>query len=194
MMSSVRSWAWIACVVTAATGCPRASREPPAPDVSSSGTRSYRMGFSVIPPKPDLKIALQSLDIWTKRSDAAIMHLDVPWALLLAGTSPEDALRKDGVDLERYYRSKHLQLVVTIDVTNGLGRESEAPALVAAHRSITEPAVQRLYRDYVRALVQMLRPDYLGLAAETNLVRAIAPRPIYNAVVRMTNEDRKSVV
>jgi hypothetical protein len=188
MMSSVRSWAWIACVVTAVTGCPRASREPPAPEVSSSGTRSYRMGFSVIPPKPDLKIALQSLDIWTKRSDAAIMHLDVPWALLLAGTSPEDALRKDGVDLERYYRSKHLLLVVTIDVTNGLGRESEAPALVAAHRSITEPAVQRFYRDYVRALVQMLHPDYLGLAAETNLVRAIAPRPIYNAVVRMTND------
>ncbi|HEY6089783.1 MAG TPA: hypothetical protein VD771_08335 [Gemmatimonadaceae bacterium] len=146
------------------------------------------MGFSVIPPKPDLKIAVQSLEIWTKRADAAIMHLDVPWALLLAGTSPEDALHKDGVDLERYYRSKHLQLVVTIDVTNGLGRESESPALVAAHRSITEPAVQRLYRDYVGALVQMLHPDYLGLAAETNLIRAIAPRPVYNAVVKMTND------
>ena len=60
----------------------------------------------------------------------------------------------------------------------GWAAKSEAPALVAAHRSITEPAVQRLYRDYVRALVQMLRPDYLGLAAETNLVRAIAPRPL----------------
>lgn len=69
------------------------------------------MGFSVVPPKPDLKIAVQSLEVWTKRADAAIMHLDVPWALLLAGTSPEDALRKDGIDLERYYRSKRLQLV-----------------------------------------------------------------------------------
>jgi hypothetical protein len=116
------------------------------------------------------------------------MHLDVPWALLLAGTSPEEALRRDGVDLEHYYRSKHLTLVVTIDVTNGLGRESEAPALVAAHRSITEPEVQRLYRNYVRALVEMLHPDFLGLAAETNLVRAIAPRPVYDAVVRMTND------
>src|SRR3979409_1940817 len=188
MMSSVRNGAWIACIVATITGCPRGSREPRAPEVSSSGTRSYRMGFSVVPPKPDLKIALQSLDIWTKRADAAIMHLDVPWALLLAGTSPEDALRRDGVDLEHYYRSKHLMLVVTIDVTNGLGRESEAPALVAAHRSITEPVVQRLYRNYVRALVDMLHPDYLGLAAETNLVRAIAPRAVYSAVVRMTND------
>jgi hypothetical protein len=146
------------------------------------------MGFSVVPPKPDVKIAVQSLEIWTKRADAAIMHLDVPWALLLAGTSPEDALRRDGVDLERYYRSKNLKLVVTIDVTNGLGRETESPALVAARRSITEPAVQRLYRDYVRALVQMLRPDYLGLAAETNMIRVMAPRPVYNAVVKMAND------
>ncbi len=186
-MKSVRSWATV-WIMVAVTGCPRAAREPPEPDVSSGGTRSYRMGFSVIPPKPDLKIAVQSLEIWTKRADAAIMHLDVPWALLLAGTPPEDALRKDGVDLERYYRSKHLQLVVTIDVTNGLGRETESPALVAVRRSITEPAVQRLYRDYVRALVQMLHPDYLGLAAETNLIRAVAPRAVYNAVIRMTND------
>lgn len=187
-MLSVRSWAFTACGVGALIGCPRGTPEPGDPDVSSTGTRSYRMGFSVVPPKPDLKIAVQSLEIWTKRADAAIMHLDVPWALLLAGTSPEDALRKDGIDLERYYRSKNLKLVVTIDVTNGLGRETESPALVAARRSITEPAVQRLYRDYVGALVRMLRPDYLGLAAETNMIRVMAPRPVYNAVVKMANE------
>jgi hypothetical protein len=48
--------------------------------------------------------------------------------------------------------------VVTIDVTNGLARESESPALAAAHRSITEPAIQRLYRNYVLAVVEMLIP------------------------------------
>jgi hypothetical protein len=82
---------------------------------------------------------------------------------------------------------------VTIDVTNGLARDSEAPALVAARRSITEPAIQRLYRDYVRTLVDMLHPDYLGLAAETNLIRQIAPRPVYNAVVRMTNDAASDI-
>lgn len=166
-------------------GCAPASRDPETP---SQPARSYFMGFSVIPPKPDIKVAVQSMEIWTKRADAAIMHLDVPWALLLAGTSPEDALRKDGVDLEHYYRSKKLRLVVTIDVTNGLDRAGEAPALFTAHRSITEPAVQRLYRNYVRAVVEMLHPDFLGLAAETNLIRAAAPRPVYNAVVRMAND------
>ena len=168
----------------------------PAPrgvDVASKPTRSYFMGFSVIPPRPDINVAVKALDIWTKRADAAIMHVDVPWAQMLGGGTPEDALRKDGVDLVNYYRSKHLKLVVTIDVTNGLARESEAQALVAAHRSITEPAIQQLYRRYVRAVVEMLRPDYLGLAAETNLIRLAAPRPVYDAVVRMTNDAAADV-
>jgi len=190
VMIALRSWAAAAFLGLAVLGCPRATHEP---EITSSGRRSYWMGFSVVPPKPDIPLAVRSMEVWTRRADAAIMHLDVPWALLLAGTSPEDALRKDGVDLEHYYRSKKLKLVVTIDVTNGLGRESESPALVAAHRSITEPAVQRLYRNYVRALVEMLHPDYLGLAAETNLVRQLAPRPIYDAVVRMTNDAASDV-
>ena len=188
----LRSWVATASLAVVTIACPRTTHER---GISSSGvrTRSYLMGFSVVPPKPDIKLAIQSMEIWTRRADAAIMHLDVPWALLLAGSSPEDALRKDGVDLEHYYRSKHLKLVVTIDVTNGLGRESEAPALVAAHRSITEPAVQRLYRNYVHALVEMLHPDYLGLAAETNLIRRIAPRPVYSAVVRMSNDAASDI-
>ena len=33
----------------------------------------------------------------------------------------------------------------------------------------------------------MLQPSYLGLAAETNLIRLAAPRPVYDAVVTMTN-------
>jgi len=177
-------------LAASAIACAPAAREP---EVPAQGTRSYFMGFSIIPPKPDVNIAIRSAEIWTKRSDAAIMHLDVPWTLLLAGTSPEVALRKDGVDLEHYYRGKHLRLVITIDVTNGLAREAESPALVAAHRSITEPAVQQLYRNYVRAVAETLHPDYLGLAAETNLIREAAPRPVYNAVVRMTNAAASDV-
>jgi hypothetical protein len=189
-MNRRREWVLFGCLTVALVGCPQGS---PQPKLSSGAPRTYLMGFSVIPPRSDLATAVRSLNTWTKRADAAIMHLDVPWTLLLAGTSPEDALRRDGVDLEHYYRSKHLKLIVTIDVTNGLARESESRALVAAHRSITEPAVQRLYRSYVRALVDKLHPDYLGLAAETNLIREVAPRPVYDAVVRMTNDAANDV-
>src|SRR3954471_5514794 len=192
--------ALIPILTTAMVACAPAQREPDqdsppqrGAETTSQGARSYFMGFSIIPPKFDVALAIRSAEIWTKRSDAAIMHLDVPWAMLLAGSSPADALRKDGVDLEHYYRSKHLRLVVTIDVTNGLARDKEAEALVAAHRSITEPAVQQLYRNYVRTLVEMLHPDYLGLAAETNLIRLTAPRPVYNAVVRMANDAASDI-
>src|SRR6476619_7416679 len=144
----------LGCLLLAGAECQRPTPTtdvPPGPKPGSApngASRSYLMGFSVIPPKPDLKIAVRSLGIWSSRADAAIMHMDVPWALLLNGSSPRDALKKDGVDLEHYYRSRGLKLVVTIDVTNGLDRASEAKDLVSAHRSITEPAVQQLYRDY----------------------------------------------
>jgi hypothetical protein len=73
-------------------------------------------------------------------------------------------------------------------ISNGLARDKEAPELVAAGRSITEPAIQRLYRDYVVAIVDVVRPTHIGLAAETNLIRAAAPRAVYDAVVKMTND------
>jgi hypothetical protein len=77
----------------------------------------------------------------------------------------------------------------TPNVATALARDREAPELVAAGRSITEPAIQRLYRDYVVAIVDVVRPTHIGLAAETNLIRAAAPRAVYDAVVRMTNDD-----
>ena len=53
--------------------------------------------------------------------------------------------------------------------------------------SITDPVIQRSYIDYVLALDSILHPDYLGLAAETNLIRLAAPDSVYQAVVAMTN-------
>jgi len=59
---------------------------------------------------------------------------------------------------------------------------------VALGKSITDPAIQQVYREYVAAVDTILRPEYLSLAAETNLVRAIAPASLYSAVVTMTND------
>jgi hypothetical protein len=40
----------------------------------------------------------------------------------------------------------------------------------------------------VVAIVDVVRPTHVGLAAETNLIRAAAPRAVYDAVVKMTND------
>jgi len=160
---------------------------PPLRDASAQ-TRSFRMGFSAIPPSQNVPTAVASLDMWSTRADAAIMHLDVQWAAMLNGKSAAAAASADALELSNYYRAHKLPIVLMLDVTNGLARDKEAPALVAAGRSITEPAIQRLYRDYVVAIVDVVRPSHIGLAAETNLIRAVAPRAVYDAVVRMTND------
>lgn len=145
------------------------------------------MGFSNLPPSPDLAVALATLNLWAQRADAAIMHVSAPWAAMLADTTAAAKVRADMLPLADFYRAHHFELVVTVDVTDGLNRSAEAPELVALGRSITDTAIQRLYREFVTAVDTILHPDYLGLAAETNLIRDAAPDSVYRAVVTMAN-------
>jgi hypothetical protein len=156
-------------------------------DPAGVDDRTFRMGFSAFPPSTNQTLALQALELWSTRADAAIMHLGVPWAGLLQGFTPDQALEQNGVGLANYFRAKGLPLTVMIDVTDGLNRAAEAPELVALGRSIAEPAVQQVYRAYAVAVAERLRPEFLGLAAETNLIRLAAPAPVYQAMVAMTN-------
>ncbi len=172
----------VALILLGALGC---SNVPSAP--SSGETRGFRMGFSAFPPRPNEAEYLRAVELWIQRSDAAILHESVPWAALLSGTSAETAVRALNLTLVQGYRSRGLDVVFTIDVTSGVDRASEDPGLVALGRSITEPAVQQAYRAYALAVATVLQPSYLGLAAETNLIRLAAPRPVYDAVVTMTN-------
>jgi len=151
--------------------------------------RTYLMGFSAIPPRFDSSTAnlIAAIDNWVPHADAAIMHVSPPWAALLAGHTPAGAVDTVEVPLAQYYRAKGLDIVFTVDVTDGLNRSAEAPELVAAGRSITDTMVQRLYREWTFAVAQKIQPSYLGLAAETNLIRVAAPDSVYQAVVTMTN-------
>ena len=151
--------------------------------------RTYLMGFSAIPPRFDGTTAyvIAAIDTWVPHADAAIMHVSPPWAALLAGYPPAQAVDTVEVPLANYYRGKNLKIVFMVDATDGLNRAGEAPALVALGRSITDTAVQRIYREWVYAVATKIHPDYLGLAAETNLIKALAPDSVYQALVTMTN-------
>jgi hypothetical protein len=145
------------------------------------------MGFSAFPPRPNQADYIRAVDMWIQRADAAILHESVPWAALLSGTSAEAAVRALNLPLVQGYKGRGLDVVFTIDPTNGLDRRSEDPALVAMGRSLAEPAVQQAYRAYALAVASVLQPSHLGLAAETNLIRAVAPRGLYDAVVASAN-------
>lgn len=145
------------------------------------------MGFSGTPPRLDVATVLAGIDRWSTRAEIAAIHEELPWTDLLAGMSPDAILDRDKVQLVQYYRGKGLQLFFMADLTDGLSRADEAPQLRALGRSLSEPAVQQVYRNYVAAVVRKLQPEYVGLAAETNLLRAAAPASLYAAVVQAAN-------
>jgi hypothetical protein len=176
---------FLAAGLLALGSCGACGTEPSDP---AGPTRGYRMGFSPLPPKNDQIIVFQSLELWSRRADAGIMHVALPWAAMLAGSTAAAEVTKDPLQVANYSRGKGLQVVVTLDPTDGLNRSAEAPELVAAHRSLSEPAIQQLYRQYALAIANLIHPDYLGLAAETNLIRAVAPAPLYAALVTAAND------
>jgi hypothetical protein len=181
------------CSVLAVVAC-KQSTQTSEPPPSNLTPRTFRMGFGANPPKLTTESVVQTITAWSTRADAAIMHNSVPYKVLLGGTV-DATTYVDSVDLPlaNFYRGKRLPITITVDVTDGLNRSAEAPELVALHRSITEPAVQQLYRDYVKALTSIVRPEYLGLAAETNLIRDQAPATVYGALVQMTNAAASDV-
>jgi hypothetical protein len=75
-----------------------------------------------------------------------------------------------------------MKLWVYIDPENGLNRMSDSDPLVARGKSISQPDIQAVYRRFVVVVDSMIRPDHLGLALETNLIRAAAPDAIYLGV------------
>jgi hypothetical protein len=150
-------------------------------------TRSYVMGFSAFPPRPDTALLLPTLTLATQHSDAALIQLSIPWQTLLGGVSAAEEVRIVRLPLADFYRGHGQPIAVALDVTDGLNRAAEAPELVAAGRSITEPAIQALYREYVNAVDTLLHPEFLSLAAETNLIRAAAPSAVYSAMVAMAS-------
>ena len=178
---------------TMLTACSQSTTDPvPDPPVVSA-TRVFRMGFSGFPPAPDLVRAVRSLELWMPRADAAIIHAEPKWAALLAGESAASVAHREFDGLVAAYRARNLDIVVVIDATNGINRTSEAAELVAAGRSITEPAIQALYRAWARTLVSQIQPVALGLAAETNLIRLSAPARVYTALRQMTADAARDV-
>ena len=160
----------------------------------SSASRTYRLGFSSTPPRLSIESIIQTIDAWEPHADIALINQSVPWRALLADTSAPELVRRDLKELAGLYRSRKLPLIVEIDVTDGLARDREAPDLVALGRSIGEPAVQQVYREYLAAVDSILHPEYLGLAMEVNLIRAVAPPSVYAAVVTMAAGGENTLV
>jgi len=149
---------------------------------SAATSRTYRMGFALSAPRPDINEIIQSLDVWTTHADAAIISTEVPWDSLIGGETPANYVINNYSAVVNIYRAANLKIWVYIDPENGLNRQSDSDPLVALGKSIAQSDIQMLYRRFVVAMDSIIHPDHLGLALETNLIRYAAPDSIYQGV------------
>lgn len=186
----------LACVFASIAGCGSSGGSGGAAGPSlPESTRSWKMGFYYTPPRfGDVALALENIDRFSTRAEVVMIHEELPWALLLDGaTSLEDILNAKQ-DLIAYLKSKGLSIYFMADLTNGLSRGEEPPTLKRLGRSITEALVQQRYRDYVLGFVTRFEPEYVGLTAETNLVRLAADPAVYDAMVQAANAAAADLV
>ena len=163
---------------------------PPNP---LNATRPYMLAFSILlPPSAHFdELLAQKIALMSRRSDADIEHPDIPWKALLQGSSPEN-LAKNLVPPINLARSKGMKVFLMLEPLNGLDRSSEADELITLHKSIKDPDVQKLYHDYVIAIARIVKPDYLGLAAEVNTIH-ITRKDIYPFLVKMVNDAAQDI-
>jgi hypothetical protein len=171
------------------TGCGGGGPSQP----SGPAPRTFRMGFSGIPPRNDENTIIAAIDLWSRRADAAILSLEPPWSDLLRGVPPETYVTVVYVPLVNYYRSKGHRIWVYLDPGNGLNRGGESDGLVNAGRSIEEPEIQQLYRHFAVAMDTLLRPEHMGVALETNLIRGASPPALYAAIRQVANDAAADV-
>lgn len=146
------------------------------------------MGFGGLPPRFDVDTLLASIAQWAPRAELVAIQEETPWTALLAGANAELLVAETLLERVRLYRSLGLKVLFVAELNDGLAREAEAPQLRALGRSLVEPEVQQAWQRYVLAAAQMIEPDWLCLAAETNLVRQIAPPALYAAIRRCAGE------
>ncbi len=164
-------------------------------DEEPTTTRTYRMGFQHSAPRlDDHDLIIQSLNLWSQRADAAMITTEVPWAQLLGGTPINDYVNTNYKDLVNFYRAKEFKLWIYIDPQNGLDRTSDAVELQQAGKSIADADMQFIYQKFVVAMDSILKPDHLGLALETNLIRDAAPAAIYLGVKQAVNSTATRVL
>jgi len=165
-------------------------------DVTSPGSlpeRTFRMGFSAIPPRSDINILVAAINMWSLRADAAIMSYEVPWDSLLDGVPAESIAARNLLGLANYFRAKGHELWLYVDPANGLNRSGEADALVRRGRSITEASIQQFYRRWVIVSDSIVHPEHLGLALETNLIRGASSPALYAAIRQTVNDAAADV-
>jgi hypothetical protein len=154
------------CAIVAA-GC----ESDDSPTRPSGTPRTYSMGWSPSPLRPDINAFFAVVDSMADVSDVAILQQPVPWPELLSG-APMDSIVTDRANVAAYLRNFEMDIVFLVDPLDGLDRRKEDPGLTGLGRSILEPEIRAIHEEWVRRIATRIRPAYLGLASEINTLAA----------------------
>ncbi len=145
--------------------------------------RSWKMGFSRVPPRHEAADQLACLDKMRGRCEFVVLQEQLPWTELLAGVSPQALVDHEIMPLVNAARSRGFDVVFLMETGDGSSRGEEPPALRALGRSLGEKSVQALFVEMARAIARTVRPSVLGLATESNAVRLLGTPAYYGAVI-----------
>lgn len=146
-------------------------------------TRRWSMGFSRVSPRADASSVTFVFDQMASRAEFVVMQEHLPWAELLAGVPAQSLVERELLPMASLARERGLKVALLAELTDGLDRSVEPAGLVATGHRLIEPEVQARYAEYMVAAARTLQPAWLGLATETNAVRALAPVETYQGVV-----------
>ncbi len=158
----------------------------PGPDPMGE-PRTYAVGWSPSPPRPDINLFFEVVDSMSQVSDVAILQQPVPWPELLAG-APIDSLVDDRAGVAAFLRAHGMDIVFLVDPLDGLNRREEDPGLTDAGRSILEPAIRAIHDDWVLRIAAAIQPEWYGLASEVNTLAALGDPVLYAEILDMVND------
>lgn len=155
----------------------------------AQGTRTFFMGFSYgLPPSPDTRHSDIRLKALKGFADASIEHYPAPWdCLLKAGIRDLDQLaafcattfwvRPPIAQIVGKLREEGITVnFVTLDPIHPADRASQADELIESGGSLANSYERTLFAKYAKAVHKFVNPEYLGLAAEVNLIQKFNPR------------------
>ncbi len=148
-------------------------------------SRSFRMGFSVLPYGVSEDAMEYIYDRLSVDSDIVNHHFDngVPWVEALAGEEFPQALQQDW----NFRRAKmHPSQKTYVSVTpisyqhNGLAAYRGAEANMALpspwnHYRFNDENVKTAYLNYCRRVIDFFKPDYFAMSIEANLLFKMRP-------------------
>ena len=173
-------------VAAVVVGCGGSEAPTSGPEPPTAEPRTYRMGWATIPPRPSDALFVATAESVAAVSEVVLVQEPVPWPQLLAGEPMETLLAEKG-ELADFYRGLGLELVWLVDPLDGLDRRRETPELVAAGRSLREPEIRALHREWVWRLAERTRPGWFGLASEINTLAARGDLELWTVVRDLVN-------